>query len=609
MGRCDLMLQGLGAPYVLMGVLVFCLTGMVDAGTLPPTVGPDDLDGVNGFAFFGAGGGDLCGDSVAGIGDINADGYPDLAVGATEAGGLFSGPGETYVVFGGPGVGSSGSMQVADLNGSNGFVVRGISNSTFSGYALASGDINGDGIVDLVIGTPARGFVVFGGPGVGASGVIELDDMNGMNGFRFNGPSGVNPFADAVAAGDVNDDGIDDLIIGARHAGNFVGDARVVFGAAGIGSTGLLNAGLLDGSNGFVMGGESSFSLTGLAVSASDINGDGIADILIAARDRAYAVFGGAGVGDPSGVLPLNSLDGTNGLVILDVVGRDGQNESLSGAGDFNGDGVGDMLIGSVEGTVDGVEGVGYAHLLYGDAAIGGPGVLGLDALGPGMAFRMEGTDFDRGFCGAAVSWAGDINRDGYDDVVVCDPGPDTGGLAYIVFGRPDEVPGGVIDLGSLNTTTGLTFVGAGPLDETGHGASSIGDFNADGAPDVIIGAPRARNLSSSPTGAAYVLFGRCSPCTCKGPDCNDDGVTDLCEIATGVASDENGDGIPDACQCLGDIAPEGGPDGSVNIDDLNLLLVSWGGAGGAADFTGDGLVNFHDLNILLERWGLPCEG
>ncbi len=167
------------------------------------TVGTFDLssiDGTNGFQINGINGHDNSGWSVSNAGDVNADGTDDLIVGAHRADPNGQGSaGESYVVFGGVGVGASGTIELALLSGNDGFVINGIDGGDFSGHSVANaGDVNDDGVDDLVIGAyladptgltteAGESYVVFGAVKIGSSGVLNLDSLNGSNGFVCNG--------------------------------------------------------------------------------------------------------------------------------------------------------------------------------------------------------------------------------------------------------------------------------------------------------------------------------------------------------------------------------------------------------------------------------------
>ncbi|MDX1400619.1 MAG: cadherin domain-containing protein [Kiloniellales bacterium] len=305
-----------------------------------------DLDGTNGFVLNGIDTFDRSGVSVSSAGDVNGDGIDDLIIGA-----FLADPngndnaGESYVVYGGQDF-SSGAFELSSLDGSNGFVLNGIDAGDLSGFSVSSaGDVNGDGIDDLIIGADGgdangvvsgESYVVFGGQAFGAS--FELSSLDGSNGFVLNGIDARDRSGNSVSsAGDVNGDGIGDLIIGASIAGpipftSFIGESYVVFGGQDF-SSGAFELSSLDGSNGFVLNGIDNRDFSGISVSsAGDVNGDGIDDLII-----------GATGGDPNG-----SYSGESYVVFGDnftggvTLGGDGNN-LLTGAV-----GAGDQLVGGL---------------------------------------------------------------------------------------------------------------------------------------------------------------------------------------------------------------------------------------------------------------------
>ena len=200
--------------------------------------------GSKGFIIQGDAAGDNAGRSVSSAGDINGDGFDDIIIGAGYAskGGFASGA--AYVVFGHAG-GFPPALDLAQLNGLNGFLLAGAAPFELAGeFATGAGDINGDGIDDLIVGArlaspnglfSGAAYVVFGHAGAFAPSV-SLGALNGANGFRIVGAAGGDQSGYSVAdAGDVNGDGYDDVIVGAPYYDNgqsHEGRAFVYYGSA-----------------------------------------------------------------------------------------------------------------------------------------------------------------------------------------------------------------------------------------------------------------------------------------------------------------------------------------------------------------------------------------
>jgi hypothetical protein len=249
--------------------------------------------------------GDRSGIDVSAAGDVNADGIDDLIIGAFTADPAGkSSAGESYVVFGST-QGFSAIFPLASLypavggDGSRGFVLTGIRRNDSSGLAVsAAGDVNGDRVDDIIIGAnnasgAGEAYVVFGSTQAFPA-IMSLASLfperggDGSPGFVLTGAEADDDAGEEVsAAGDVNADGIDDFVVGASHAG-IHGESYVAFGStqgfpAVLPLASLYPSGGGDGSRGFVLSGVvETGSLSGAAVSAAgDVNGDGIDDVLI----------------------------------------------------------------------------------------------------------------------------------------------------------------------------------------------------------------------------------------------------------------------------------------------------------------------------------------
>ncbi len=288
----------------------------------------------------------------------------------------------------------------------------------------AIGDFNSDGHDDFIVGALQnclRGsgvghcYVVFGGPGVGNSGLLPLSNLNGTNGFKLIGESMDSLVGYSVnAAGDFNNDGFPDIILGAIGYNNAIGRSYVVYGGAGVGATGNISLANLNGINGFKLDGNllitpdnSGFSVSNLG----DINGDGKTDLLIGAYfgnngfGRAYAVLGGSGIGS-GGLLSLSSLNGTHGFVLNGESINDFAGARVSSAGDLNSDGLADMIIGAYDHN----NGTGRSYVVYGGVGLGDSGAISLGSLNGIDGFKLDG-EVTGDYSGASLGAAGRYQR------------------------------------------------------------------------------------------------------------------------------------------------------------------------------------------------------
>ncbi|CAD7698190.1 unnamed protein product, partial [Ostreobium quekettii] len=477
-------------------------------GGFPAELHPSDLNGTNGFRLDGANSVNQLGSSVSSAGDINADGFDDLLIGAknTEVGNDDH-VGSVYVLFGHSGT-SAAAVNVSSLDGTNGLRFDGIADSDTTGVAVSgAGDINADGFDDLMIGasgadpvTSGEGstYIIFGRSG-GFASAVSLSTLNGTNGFRIDGFISSGQSGRAVSnAGDVNGDGFHDIIIGAPQASLTTqlfssGAAWVVFGAAA-GFTPTIQLSSLDGTNGFQLSGPERFADAGWSVgTAGDINGDGFSDVVIGAiatspvDDRegtAFTVFGRSG--GFSSVIQLSALDGSTGFRLNGTTTFDSVGESVGGGGDVNADGFDDLIVGATGAFPS----AGSTYVIFGRTAAFAS-VLSVSDISGSVGFRLDGR-ITREDSGKSVSHAGDVNGDGFDDIAIgadyADPfGNANSGSGYVVFGS--NLTGGVeTQVGDAAANTLTATQGAGAIDIL-VGAQGNDTLISDGGADVLRGA------------------------------------------------------------------------------------------------------------------------
>ena len=455
-------------------------------------------------------------------------------------------------------------IDLSSLDGGNGFLVEGKFLLGLPGFSVSNaGDINGDGFDDVIIGSPhfpsvpedqyipGSSYIVFG-KASGFSATLDLSSLDGSNGLRLDGTVTNDQSGRSVSsAGDLNGDGFDDVIVGAPG----IGSSYVVFGSAS-GFSATLNLSSLDGNNGFRLDEAEAYDRIGDSISsAGDVNGDGFADLLVGAPDAdpngdgsgsSYVVFGKASGFDAE--LDLSNLDSESGFRLDGVAENDFSGSSVSSAGDFNGDGLDDVIVGASNADPNG-DRSGSTYVIFGKAS-GFDAELDLSNLDSKNGLRLDGVAENDG-SGSSVSGAGDVNGDGFDDVVISAPGT---GSSYVVFGRASGFSA-AMDFSSLDGTNGFRIYKEDTYDLTGLSVSSAGDVNGDGFDDVIVGAPYA-DPNGDESGSSYVVFGKASGFD-AGLDLSNldsesgfrlDGVAenDFSGSSVSSAGDVNGDGFED---------------------------------------------------------------
>lgn len=459
--------------------------------------------------------------------DVNGDGYADVIVGAP---GYDNGSnkGRAYILFG-----SASGIANCDLPACTSyFTLTGAINGDELGYSAVSsaGDVNGDGYEDIIIGAygysggaeQGQAYIIHGGASLSSSYTISQVNTT-LSGTQ----DGV--FAEAVSgAGDVNGDGFDDVVVGERYYGtNFEGRAYVFLGSAnGVSDCDLSSASCADST---ITGAAGNDELGYSVSTAGDVNGDGYDDIIVGSptadsasnHGRAYVFHGSAsGIGDCDLSSPACADTNIRGASTGNYLGW-----SVSTAGDINGDGFDDIVVGAYQA---GGSNEGKAYVLVGSAS--GIDDCDLSTCTP-RATITGANNGDR--LGYSVYTAGDVNGDGYDDILIAanyaDGGGTNKGEAYVFLGSASGINS--CDL-SGSCTANTTVTGADDNDYLGESVSTAGDVNGDGYDDIIVGAYRA----AVTFGRAYVFNGSGSGIS----DCDLSGVCTADTTITGEHGNEN---------------------------------------------------------------------
>jgi hypothetical protein len=425
----------------------------------------------------------LFGISVSAAGDVNGDGFSDVLVGAN---GFNSSTGRAYIFLGG-----------VSMNNTADVTMTGEAANIKLGYSVSdAGDVNGDGYSDVIAGaydyssSTGRAYIYFGGA-----------SMNNAADVTMTGETAFSNFGNSVsAAGDVNGDGYSDVIAGAFGYSSSTGRAYIYFGSASMNNTADV-----------ILTGEASGIQFGQSVSnAGDVNGDGYSDIIAGAN--VYSTFTGRTYIYFGGVLMDNSPDAA-------ITGEAAGNQfgySVSYAGDVNGDGYSDVIAGAWGYGTN--KGRAYLYDYFMKSHII-----------PEITMTGEAT-FNQ--FGISVSKAGDVNGDGYSDVIVGANGYSVNiGRAYIYFGG--EILNNVPDITMTGEAAGVYF---------GNSVSTAGDVNGDGYADVIVGAQKY----SSNTGRAYIYFGGAVMNNISDLIITGSAAGDYLGSSVSTAGDVNGDGYSD---------------------------------------------------------------
>ncbi len=441
-----------------------------------------------------------------------------------------------------------------------GFVINGENADDHSGKVSTAGDVNGDGLDDLIVGAvgsdpsnktnAGKSYVVFGKINDTAINLSAI--ASGTGGFVINGENADDGSGVSVSnAGDVNGDGLDDLIVGAYKADSTAGKSYVIFGKKD--SVTIDLSAIASGTGGFVINGESEVNWSGFSVStAGDVNGDGLDDLIVGAflANTSYVIFGKI---DNTAIYLSAIASGTGGFVINGEMRNDWNGQSVSTAGDVNGDGLDDLIVGA-----NGAKsGTGKSYVIFGkkDST-----TIDLSAIASGTGGFVINGENTNDWSGVSVSSAGDINGDGLDDLIIgaqyaTPSGKSNAGKSYVVFGKTDST---AINLSTIASGTGgFVINGENTSDWNGKSVSTAGDVNGDGLDDLIVGSPYKIESDGSTleAGKSYVIFGKIDSTAIDlsaiasgtgGFIINGENIGDRNGVSVSTAGDVNGDGLDD---------------------------------------------------------------
>ena len=480
---------GVGITLALVGVLAA-------AGWLY-----DLAKGEQHVSIRGQNAGDWMGGSLTSA-DINGDGYDDLVLGAIGVDiDPISNAGAAYVLFGRPAF--RASMDIGDAAD---ITFLGAATTDYTGQIVASGNFNGDQYADLLIASRWAD-VVSGSQVITDAGKVYL--VLGRSAFSPTVPlstgadvilegAEVNDFTgQGLSAGDVNNDGYDDFIIGAYRWHDSKGIVYVLLGPPPLNAT-VDISGIADAT----FQGISESDSLGYSPASGDFNGDGCDDLFLGAmnaspagRQWAGCVYVVLGCEIPYGT---HTISDAADLTLL------GNQEDRAGwnlaSGDVNNDGYDDLLVAAPFADLGG-DNSGTVYVI-----LGGQGLSGTMDIGAAASIIIgEAAGDNLGRWGLS---SGDVNGDGYDDVIIgalyADPSPSRpdAGKAYVVLGRPtfsQTVP--------LSTAADVVILGAASGDNLGEGVGS-GDLNQDGRREIIVAAPHANPASGrEDAGQVYVFY------------------------------------------------------------------------------------------------------
>lgn len=496
------------------------------------------LDHYKGILINGRSAYDNSGFSVSYAGDINKDGYDDIMIGAPQSSPLSrSAAGSVYIVYGSYG---NNIPDIVDIEQGNypSRKIYGAEAGDQCGIVVSkAGDVNKDGYADYLIScylaspdlqiNAGKVYLIYGSKNQEN---IDLLNLKPSEGILIKSVNSYDKLGYSVSsAGDVNNDGYDDIIISSPQASPLsrtnAGTVYIVYGNKTIQDISLSSSSSEMLNSVRMIYGSSAGDFIGDDVSGGyDINQDGFADVIIGAASASdnnkigsgvvYVILGSNSNSNKNSNIDLELFNSSRGFKIVGAESGDGCGYKAGFIRDYNLDGKVDIYVSSPQSTSNGISKSGTIYVLHGltgsvlNNSITYTKNYDLAEI-EDIGIKISGSSVNEQL-GRMIKAGGDLDNDGCSDIIVGSPessylSRNKCGRTYIVYGNKNPVD---VDMSNLDQSRAMLVVGKRAIDASGTSVALSGDFNGDGYSDAIIGAPQATTGSKTKSGETYLIYG-----------------------------------------------------------------------------------------------------